>query len=410
MIAKYILPALAAISSVGAQSATCTVSTTTITTQADATALAGCGTIAGSVVIDSESDTVIDLSGANTITGDLTAANNGRLITLKSSTLVTIGGEFGLLNATAVQLLDFSAISSVHTINWLGVPQLQTLQFGTSGITTCENLTISDSFLSELDGIALQTAGSVNINNNNRLVNIELALYNLTDVLIIEANGENVSVNLPNIVWAVGMSIANVSSFNAPNLQVMNSTLAFASNYFTSYNAPNLTGTTAGDISFVSNAYATNITFPKLQSIGGGLLIANNTALIDLDGFPVLEQVAGAVKLTGNFKNVEFPRLNVVKGAFDVVSTADIEPSCNALGKLAPSTQGGNNDIQGVFACNGNNSMANSDTGTNTTSTPSGGGSGSGGSGTKNNTAVGFTINHALLGVVAVGGFAQALW
>lgn len=196
------------------------------------------------------------------------------------------------------------------------------------------------------------------------------------------------------------MTIANVSDFSAPSLVTVNGSARFDSNYFTSFNAPNLTSTKTGDISFVGNSQLTNITFPVLTAIGGGLLIANNTGLDEITGFPKVKSVGGAVKLRGNFTDVEFPSLNDVKGAFDVSSTGDIASSCKTLGGL--SSKGGGGQVQGTFSCTSNNTNANQDTGSNTTSGGSGGGK-------SDNGAAGIHVSTALLGLAVIGGLAHLL-
>ncbi len=107
--------------------------------------------------------------------------------------------------------------------------------------------------------------------------------------------------------------------------------------------------------------------------------------------------------------SVEFPALNDVKGAFDIVSTGDIKSSCDAFGKLAPSSQGGGGQIQGTYNCQSNNADANSDTGSG--SGGSSGGSGSEGSGSsgKGNSATGLAVNLAAVLGLAVAGAAFAL-
>ena len=98
--------------------------------------------------------------------------------------------------------------------------------------------------------------------------------------------------------------------------------------------------------------------------------------------------------------------LNVVKGAFDVSSTGDVSKSCDALKKLAPTTQGGDGSIAGTFTCTSNNDKANDDTDSTTGGTGSSGGSSTD---TGKNSAAGVTFNVALLGLVGVAALASAL-
>jgi len=90
-------------------------------------------------------------------------------------------------------------------------------------------------------------------------------------------------------------------------------------------------------------------------------------------------------------RRIDFPKLNDVKGAFDVISTKDIKSSCDKFSQL--SSSGGGGQIQGSFTCDSNNANANQDT-----SSGSGGGSGNG------NSAAGIAINMAsVLGLTLLG-------
>ncbi len=44
-----------------------------------------------------------------------------------------------------------------------------------------------------------------------------------------------------------------------------------------------------------------NLSFPLLETVGGGIIIQNNQNLVEIDGFPKLESIGGAVTIRGNF-------------------------------------------------------------------------------------------------------------
>lgn len=406
MFSKQILPVLAAAAGVAsaASSDPCTQNTFTINSQADISALSGCATLNGNVVIGNQTDASLDLTGPRTIKGDLTLLNNNVITTLKSSSIGQITGAFHLQNLTFLSTLAFTDLTAVGSINWVSLTALDVLTF-TAGIQKADSIVVSDTFLSSLEGLDVGTASTININNNHRLVEYTSSLGNLTNNLNINANGLNLQVSFPNLIWIANMSISNVSSFSVPSLATVNGSARFDSNFFKSFAAPNLTSTTSGDISFVSNAQLNNITIPNLTSIGGGFLIANNTALQAVTGFGKLKSVGGAVNFRGNFSEVDLPSLNDVKGGFDVESTGDISASCTTFKKLAPQSQGGGGQIQGKFNCVSNNANANSDT--NPTSTGSASGSSSTG---KGNSAAGLSVNTvAILALAGVAAIAQLL-
>jgi hypothetical protein len=403
MFVKQLLPALVAIGSAAAQSSTCTVSTTTVNSQAEATKLSSCGTIKGTVVLGSESGATIDFSGPKEITGDFIIRNNGQLTTLQSSSLQKIGGNFKLENATFINTLSFEKLTEVQSIEWVTVNRLDKVTLGP--LTKADNIRLSDTSLNTLDAFALSTVKKFKIDNNSRLTKYASQLTDLGDELIIQANGLNLEVDLPKLNWIANMEVANVTKFSIPALKVVNGSARFDSNLFETFSAPNLTHTETGDISFIGNGFLQNMTFPKLTEIAGGLLIANNTGLDRVTFFPKLRKVSGAVKLRGNFTTVEFPELDTVKGAFDVSSTANIEKSCDKLNEAAPRSQGGDGRIEGVFTCTANNDKANEDTDGSTSDS----GNVDGSDGSDENSAAGLVFNAALFGLVAVAGLASAL-
>ncbi|KAJ4302391.1 cell wall protein Ecm33 [Collariella sp. IMI 366227] len=408
MFVNYLLPAFVAIGSAAAQAGTCTISgsATTVNSQADATNLAGCRTVKGSVVIGEQAGGIIDISGPREITGDLKVLNNGVLETFSSTSLTTIGGAFKLNNVTKLSDLQFASLTSVKSLEFTSVTNLNSMRLGP--LNKADNVIISDTFLNTLEGINLTTVGKLDINNNRRLTKFATQLQSLSDTLVIQANGLKLEVSLPNLEWISEMAIANVTEFLVPSLKVVNGSARFDSNYFETFGAPNLTHTEKGDISFVGNAKLTNMTFPKLTDIGGGLLIANNTALDQITFFPKLKSIGGAIKLNGNFTEVDFPELDVVKGAFNVTSTADIKASCDKLNKLAPASQGGEGKVEGTFRCLSNKENANEDTSSDSSDGSSDGTDGNTDEDDKNS-AAGMMINSALFGLVAVAALASAL-
>lgn len=402
MFVKQLLPALVAIGSAAAQSATCTVSTTTVNSQAEATKLASCGTVKGTVVLGSESGATIDLSGPKEITGDLIIRNNGQLTSLQSTSLQKVGGNFKLENVTFINTLSFEKLTEVNSLEWVSVTRLDTVTLGP--LTKAENIRLSDTFLNTLDAFTLSTVSTFKIDNNRRLTKYASQLTELSGSLIIQANGLDLEVDLPRLNWISNMEVANVTKFSIPSLKVVNGSARFDSNFFETFSAPNLTHTETGDISFVGNGFLKNMTFPKLTEIAGGLLVANNTGLDRVTFFPKLKKVSGAIKLRGNFTTVDFPEIDNVKGAFDVSSTANIEKSCDELKKAAPRSQGGDGRIEGVFTCTANNEQANEDTDGSTSDSGN-----VDGSDDDENSAAGLVFNAALFGLVAVAGLATAL-
>jgi hypothetical protein len=311
------------------------------------------------------------LSGQLTeIGGSLIVKNNGLIQSLGSSSLQTINNDFQLQNATSLTSVAFPKLGEVGSITWFTLNKLPEPTFGTPGITKAKSVVIQDTFLTNVDGVNVQDVTDLKLANNRRLSRFSSSIKTLSNVLEITANGLDLDVSMPNLEWIANMTIANVSSFAVPSLKAVNGSMRFDSNYFESFLAPNLTELQDGDLSFISNAKLTNISFPLLKSIGGGLTIANNTQLEKVDGLGALEDVGGAIIMRGSFDEIDLPKLDNVVGTAQFISTGDITKSCDTLNGLSGSV------VQGkVTLCKSDDALANNNT------SPADGGDDSGSSG-----------------------------
>ncbi|KAL2757978.1 hypothetical protein ACRALDRAFT_1080001 [Sodiomyces alcalophilus JCM 7366] len=399
MHAMKLAPALAVLGAhlVSAQSSICSTATYTITDAAQATNIP-CRTMQGSIEVSPDLTGVVALDGPETIKGDLIVNNVTQLVRLSSNTLSAIEGRFEMSGLTALSELEFTSLASVGEIHWLHLPFLGEFAFGIAGVTEAKSVRVSDTFLGSLDGLNLATVDSLHINNNNRLVSYSTQLANVSTILEITSNNPNLNITLANLVWAEEIRIGNAASLEVPSLEVVNGSMYLDQNSFESFSAPNLTMADKGAISFTNNTELTNISFPQLESIGGGLTILNNTALDKIQGFPKLEQVGGAILFGGEFTDVKLPALNDVKGAFDVVSTENIQDVCEELGDLEKSV------VQGTYNCVGEEDDAN-----NAESSDGRGGSG-GGKSDDENAGISLRIEMSGLAIAAaVVGVTQML-
>ncbi|GJC98692.1 Gpi-anchored cell wall organization protein [Colletotrichum higginsianum IMI 349063] len=398
-----IIPALAALGAgvVSAQSSSniCSSATLTITDAAMATNIP-CGTINGAVKIAEDITGNVDINGPRTIKGDLIVTNVTQLVGLSSSTLASVEGTFKMQGLTVLSNLQFTSLTTVGSIDWVTLPALGSLVFGTAGVTKVNDILISDTFLKSLDGLNVASVDSLRINNNNQLVSYSNQLANATKTIEINSNGPDLGITLPNLIWAGEIIIADAAKVQMDSLEVVNGSIKFDKNTFTEFIAPNLTETSDGDVSFINNVELTNLSLPLLTKTGGGLTIQNNTLLQKIDGLPELKQIGGAVLLRGNFTEVALPALEDVKGAFDTQSTGNIDTSCDIFNKMD------GRQIQGDYKCRSNNTKANEDGDSN-------GGSAGGsqnGSGSGSEGAAGIvSVNTALLGAALLFGFAKLL-
>lgn len=272
--------------------------TMTIQNSGDASALAGCSTIKGSLEITNAATGTISLDGISTINGDLIANSTG-VTSISAANLQKIEGTFQLTSMTTLTDLSMPLLTECNAIDWVTLPALRALTF-TTGLQKVGTLYISDTQLTSLDGIDLQVADSVEINNNRNLMTISMQIGNVTDAIDINSNNRQLTIDFPNLIWAQNMSIANCSEFSAPSLAAINGSIGFYTSTFENITAANLTQV-GDDLTFVGNSELTNVSFPMLTMIGGGFNIANNSALDVVTGFPKLESVGGAVNFDGAF-------------------------------------------------------------------------------------------------------------
>lgn len=397
MHTKQILSAVAALSFVsGAVAIECEDPTATVRAPADATAVAKCGKFDGSILVSKDFSGDINLGGLQRIGGDLTALDNPNITSLTASFLQEIGGSLSLKNLISMSSLQLQRLSSVDKIEWVTLRRLTGATLGTSGITKASSVLVADTTIKSLDGINVDSLSFLNLNNNRDIVTFKSNIKTVSDQIIIDSNGLKMQMEMPNLIWASNMTISNVTTFSAPALKTVNGSMSFSSNYFTSVSFPNLTALEEGTFSFISNPQLTNLTMPVLENIGGGFIVANNTALQNVNGFQKLETIGGAIALRGSFQNFTFPALDDVRGAAEITSTEDIKTSCDSFSSSKGS------EVQGGVSCTGKNADANSNTGD---------ANGSGGSGSNGGNSAGafIGVNMAtVLGLGAVGVFYTA--
>jgi hypothetical protein len=336
----------------------CDDETATIRSVADAEQLAQCDDeVEGDVVIDVSSQATIDLSGRlRKIGGSLTSTNSS-IAVLRSTSLESIGGSFTLDNLISLRSLEFPALTEVQKIDWrvlLGT--LGPVSFD-AGLDSIEELSVIDTRISAISGITARSIASVNLASNGLLNDFNMNVQNITDLFSCANNGFTFGLEFPSLRTAANMTINNVTTMSVPSLQTVTGNLRFFSNFFESFSAPNLTEIETGDLSLISNADITNFTFPALERVGGGFTIANNTALLAIDGFPKLETIGGAGALRGSFSEVSLPELTNVAGAFEVVSTDENLEGCDELETLESS-----GNIEGELFCDGGQDDANENT------------------------------------------------
>lgn len=364
MATKFILPALALAGSAFAQSQGACTGSFTISSSSDTSQLSSCSTYDGDIIIAAEASGQINIDGVTRITGDLRASNATQLTGIGADRLATIEGMFDLEVLQIMSNLQMPYLNAVNRIRWIALPALQSLNFA-RGVTQANQVYISNTGLTQLSGIELTAVGALDVNNNQFLRTINVNnLKNVTSQLAFSANGPNLEIALPNLQSAANMTIRNVSSISMPSLSQVAGSMGFYQNYFSSFAAPNLTRT-GNTIAFVDSPSLTSLEFPMLQTIGGGLLLANNSELDGITGFNGLKTINGDINFYGTFDAVSFNSLSDVKGAASVYTSSTNNSICD-LFQAAKKGQA----IKGKLTCEtnskntaGNGSSANGGSG-----------------------------------------------
>lgn len=269
----------------------------TIESDGDVSKLDNCNSWKGDVTIG-EGVGILSIPSLQTLNGDFIINGATGLTSISAPMLRSISGEWTMQELTILSSVSFAALTSVGTINWQTLPALKALDF-TSGVTKCDEVKITDTILTTLNGIQLQTATNFNVNNNKYLKEVNVALGNVSNALNIEFNSKGVDVAFPNLVWAKNITIRDAGSVSFPKLESVNGTIAFINNTFSSAEFPELTE--VGGFAFNSNSQLSNVSALNLETIGGTFQLANNTKLTNIDGFPALATVDGSVDFSGSF-------------------------------------------------------------------------------------------------------------
>ncbi|KAL6707153.1 cell wall protein Ecm33 [Coniothyrium glycines] len=344
-IMKIALPALAAATTAYAQS--CTVSaTTTIQNAGDATGLASCSTFSGSIAIATGTTDDIALDGIRRLNGNLVASANSNIKRISASNLDTLDGEMHLDGLTRLYAVEMPLLKNVDSIKFNALPNLQQLTF-TAEVDQASKVDIQNTALRSLTGINIEEVDTVFIANNGYIDEISMQLGNVSTSLTLADNNENVKVSLPNLIWASNLTFRFCGSVSVPSLQTLNGSLGLYNNGFESFSAPNLTSIGEA-LAIVANENLSNITFPKLTKITDNLQVANNSRLVEITGFPELVSIGGSFDISGNMTNVETPKLNSVRGTFNLQSSDNVTATCAAYQSLKNRKL-----IEGGFKCIG---------------------------------------------------------
>ncbi|KAK8147498.1 hypothetical protein G3M48_001507 [Beauveria asiatica] len=386
---KFMVLATASVGAFAASSSDCT----TDMTIDSVNPTFDCDTIDAKVTVSPSLQGNLQIEGPKVFKQDFVISNTSSLLSISSSSLQAIGGEFLVEDAGLLASVDLQKLTKLNKLTFRRLGQLNKLTFSSSGVSQASSVDIADTFLSDISGLNLATVDSLTINNNRRLAKFNSNLVNITKTLILTNNGNDMQVNLTDLQSAYEIQVSNIKSLDTPALKEIQNGIKFDTNpNLETYQAANLTnvGTSknGGSVSFINNGKLTNISFPYLKTISGDLTIVNNTNLDEITGFPELKSVENML-LGGTFEkyvtlsnsqasstnnsSAELPKLDDVKGTINVKSTSNLTDVCKFFNGLKGKV------VQGKVNCAGglDNKTANDQNGLNKTGS-SGNGSGAG--------------------------------
>jgi len=343
MFGRNILLAAAAISMARADDDDTCSTTLNVTSQSDLDSISNCEMFKASINIGGNSS-VLTLNGVKNITGSLTINEAQDLNSFSAPDLETIDDSLDLEVLTVLDTLSMPKLENLGAIKLVTLPALEELQFNT-GVENCRDILISDTSLKSLDGLDLSSVDTFEINNNKNIDDITVDATQISKVLDISYNADKVNVSLPNLKWVNNATFRYCSSVEMGSLEKVNNTLSFINNTLYSLEFANLSN--VGSLTLSSNSELRNISFPNLTDVNGGLVVANNSHLHKIYGFPNVEKVKGAIEFEGNLSTASLPKLEEVDGGVYIDSDAVF--NCSTFDKAHK-----NGDIYGDrYVCQG---------------------------------------------------------
>ncbi|KAL3232110.1 Sporulation-specific protein 22 [Nakaseomyces bracarensis] len=282
-----------------------------------------CTFLQGSLIINKGyNERVVDLGNIREINGDIIVEANPNIFKIDGEHLEKIGNKFHLMNLMSLVTVNFPALRKIRSINWRVVPVLNNIDIG-NRLNGLKYLTISDSSISDLNVFKnVQELAIFNINNNRFLETIESDLISVKKQLTIHANADELVITLNSLYSVDNITVRDASEISLPNLTQVNSSMEFIDNYFSELHLPNLQKID-GTLGIIDNPNLNSVNFEGLKSLNGGLMIANNTKLDNIDFFPNLKQIGGAIYFDGSFNSTDMPKLKLVKGSAYIKSSSD---------------------------------------------------------------------------------------
>ncbi|CAI5759888.1 unnamed protein product [Candida verbasci] len=312
----------------------CSFSRTTFSYSTDVSQLNTCTALDGDITITNNELSIIDLSNINTLSGKLSIINSHNVNSINLNRLAEIEDSLIVNNLTSLNLIDVPQLSQVDDLQLISLPSLSNLNLNTNNIVnnnvssnnlSINRLTLSDTSLTNLNNLnGITNIGYLNINNNNEIELVELNnLRTVEDALVLSFNGDNTMVHLNSLNWCSNLTVQDVMHFEANNLTYVNGSLQLSYNTFESLNLSSLISV-GSSLGIFSNDLLQNLSLGSLTDINGDLNMFNNSELVFMNSsFESIENIRGAVSISGAIANLEMPNLDSIGGDFRINSTSE---------------------------------------------------------------------------------------
>lgn len=255
--------------------------TRTISSPADASALASCTVVSGSIALSTGLAGNISLDGVQEITEDLSVEGVNQLVSFGARDLRRIGSTFNISNAASLSTLNFPLLTTLGgSVEWSVLPAISSLHF-LANITQLQELYINDTALRSIEDLDVAIASQITISNNTRLDYIYLPVRSISYLISIESNGHsNTSVSFPQLETASNIYLNNISDIYLPTLSYVSGHVSLESSSCENFTTDSLSFI-GGTFYLGANPALSNITLNSLVSVGA-IDFANNTNLSTL--------------------------------------------------------------------------------------------------------------------------------
>ncbi|KAF9315522.1 hypothetical protein BG003_002925 [Podila horticola] len=336
-----------------------------IASEADLPSIVACSTFSGSVTISGAGINGVTWPALKSLTGSIKVTSNPHLAVLNLEGLKTSTGTITLYNNTILSVISMPNLQSINSLEIVTAPNLR--QLSLSSVEIMNSLKIEDTGLDNsgtLPWSHLHQATDLGVSNNKFLRTIDMPnLKAVSGKLVITANGlmegegHGSSLLLSNLTTCSNCTFRHLTELKVPSLSAVGASLSFDETNLVKLDVPALK-TVGQTLSIVSNNVLSGISFSELTSIGGALLIANNTELTTIDGFQNLKDIAGVLNMRGAFKNISLPHVSSVQGGMTVLSSSN-DFDCSTLAKIKASARGKTVCQVKVISTNADGSLVN---------------------------------------------------